>query len=91
MPKYIIERQIPNAGDMTPSDLQKASQKSCKVLLNLGPEVQWVHSYVAGDKIYCIYNAPDETLIREHANQSGFPANLISEVNAVIDPVTAEA
>ncbi len=82
---------MPGAGDMTPADLQKASQKSCETLLKLGPEVQWVHSYVAGNKIYCIYIAPDETLIREHADQSGFPANLVSEISAVIDPVTAEA
>jgi len=90
MPKYVIERNMPGAGNMTATDLQHASQKSCDVLLNLGPEVQWVHSYVTGDKIYCIYNSPDDTLIRKHADQSGFPASIISEVRAVIDPVTAE-
>ena len=90
MPKYVIEREIPGAGNMTPQQLQAVSQTSCGVLRKLGPEIQWVHSYVTGDKIYCIYIAPDEKLIREHATQGGFPANRISEVKAIIDPTSAE-
>lgn len=90
MPKYIIEREIPGAGQMTPQELQQAAQTSCTVLQSLGPQIQWVQSYVAGDKIYCIYNAPDEEAIREHARQSGFPANHITEVAAIFDPTTAE-
>ncbi len=90
MPQYVIEREIPGAGDMTPQQLQAVSQTSCGVLQKLGPSIQWVHSYVTGDKIYCIYNAPDEKLIREHAAQGGFPANRISEVKSIIDPTTAE-
>ena len=90
MPKYVIEREISGAGNMTPQQLQAVSQTSCGVLRKLGPEVQWVHSYVTGDKIYCIYIAPDEKLIREHAAQGGFPANRISEVKAIIDPTSAE-
>jgi hypothetical protein len=90
MPKYVIERELPGAGKLTPQELQAVSQKSCSVLRNLGPTIQWVHSYVTDDKIYCIYNAPNEKLIREHASQGGFPANRISEVKQIIDPTTAE-
>jgi len=91
MPKYVIERNIPGAGNLKPEELQAISQKSCGVLRNMGSRIQWVHSYVTADKIYCIYNAPDEQSIREHAKQGGFPANSISEVKAIIDPTTAEA
>jgi hypothetical protein len=91
MPKYVIEREIPGAGAMSPETLRAVSQKSCGVLKNLGPEIQWVHSYVTADKIYCIYIAPNEELVREHANQGGFPANKISEVKSIIDPTTADA
>jgi hypothetical protein len=91
MPKYVIEREIPGAGAMSPETLQAVSQKSCGVLRNLGPEIQWVHSYVTADKVYCVYNAPNEELVREHASQGGFPANKISEVKSIIDPTTAEA
>ena len=90
MPKYVIERELPGAGKLTPHELQAISQKSCGVLRNLGPAIQWVHSYVTDDKIYCIYNAPNEKMIREHASQGGFPANRISQVKSVIDPTTAE-
>ena len=90
MPKYVIEREIPGAGNMSPQELQSVSQKSCRVLRNLGPQIQWLHSYVTGDKIYCIYIAPNEEMIREHAQQGGFPANRISEIKTVIDPTTAE-
>ena len=90
MPKYVIEREIPGAGNMSPQDLQAVSQKSCSVLQNLGPQIQWVQSYVTGDKIYCIYIAPSEDMIRTHAQQGGFPANRISEVKTTIDPTTAE-
>ena len=90
MPKYVIEREIPGAGKMSPQDLQGASQKSCGVLRTLGPEIQWVQSYVTDDKLYCVYIAPNEDIIREHASQGGFPANRISEIKSVIDPTTAE-
>jgi len=90
MPKYVIEREIPGAGNMSPQELQSVSQKSCSVLQNLGPQIQWLHSYVTGDKIYCIYIAPNEEMIREHAQKGGFPANRISEIKTVIDPTTAE-
>jgi hypothetical protein len=90
MPKYVIEREIPNAGKLSESELQAISQKSCGVLRNLGPQIQWVQSYVTDDKVYCVYIAPNEQLVREHANQGGFPANRISEVKSVIDPTTAE-
>lgn len=90
MPKYVIERDLPGAGDLSPEQLQAVSQKSCGVLKNLGPQIQWVHSYVTQDKIYCIYIAPNEKLIREHASQGGFPANRISEVKTIIDPTTSE-
>src|SRR5216110_1592640 len=90
MPKYVIEREIPGAGNMSPQDLQAVSQKSCSVLQNLGPQIQWLQSYVTGDKIYCVYIAPNEEMIREHASQGGFPANRISEIKTIIDPTTAE-
>jgi hypothetical protein len=91
MPKFVIEREIPGAGSLSPAELQAISQKSCGVLSKLGPSIQWVHSYVTGDKIYCLYIAPNEELIREHAAQGGFPANRISQVTTTIDPTTAEA
>ena len=91
MPKYVIEREIPDAGKLSAEQLQAISQKSCGVLQELGPSVQWVHSYVTDDKIYCVYIAPDEALVREHAARGGFPANRISEIKQVIDPTTAEA
>ena len=90
MPKYVIEREIPGAGNMSPQELQGASEKSCSVLRKLGPEIQWVESYVTDDKLYCIYIAPNEGIIREHAQQGGFPANRISEIRTMIDPTTAE-
>ncbi len=90
MPKYVIERDFPGAGKLTAMELQGVSQTSCDVLQKLGPEIQWVHSYVTGDKVYCVYIAPSEDLIREHAAQGGFPANRISEVKTIIDPTTAE-
>ncbi len=90
MPKFVIEREIPGAGKLTPEQLQGISQTSCGVLNSLGPEIQWVHSYVTDDKIYCVYNAPNEDMVREHAKQGGFPANRISKVATIIDPVTAE-
>jgi cell division inhibitor SulA len=91
MPKFVIEREIPGAGSLTTEQLQAISQKSCGVLRNLGPQIQWLHSYVTGDKIYCIYIAPSEELVREHATQGGFPANRISQIKTIIDPTTAEA
>lgn len=91
MPKYVIERDIPDAGKMSAEDLGAVSQKSCAVLRNLGPEIQWVQSFVTDDKIYCVYIARDEQLVREHAQQGGFPANRISQVRSIIDPTTAEA
>lgn len=90
MPKYVIERELPGAGNLSAEELQGVSQASCDVLKNLGPQIQWVQSYVTDDKIYCIYIAPDEELIREHASQGGFPANKISQVKNIIDPTTAE-
>ena len=90
MPKYVIEREIPGAGKLTPDQLQAVSQTSCGVLRNLGPQIQWLHSYVTGDKIYCVYIAPNEEMVREHAKQGGFPANVVSEVVTIIDPTTAE-
>jgi hypothetical protein len=89
MPKFIIEREIPGAGQLSAADLQAVSQKSCSVLRELGPGVQWVESYVTDDKVYCVYIANDEALIRKHAEMGGFPANRISEVKAIIDPATA--
>jgi cell division inhibitor SulA len=91
MPRYIIEREIPGAGKLTGDQLQGISQKSCGVLRQLGPQIQWVQSYVTGDKVYCVYLAPNEEMVREHAKQGGFPANRIAEVTQVIDPTTAEA
>lgn len=91
MPKYVIEREIPGAGKLSAQELQTISQKSCGVLSNLGPQIQWVQSYVTDDKVYCVYIAPNEEMVREHADQGGFPANRISEVKSVIDPTTAEA
>ena len=90
MPKYVIERDLPGAGKLSADELNAISQKSCGVLRNLGPQIQWVHSYVTDDKIYCIYISPDEKTIREHAKQGGFPANRISEIKTTIDPTTAE-
>jgi len=90
MPQYVIERDMPGVGSLGQSDLKGASQTSCSVLRDLGPEIQWVHSYVTDDKIYCIYRAPNEDIIREHAQRGGFPANKISQVRNVIDPTTAE-
>lgn len=90
MPKYVIEREIPNAGSLTPEQLQAISQKSCGVLKNLGPQIQWLESFVTQDRIYCIYIAPNEEMVREHAKQGGFPANRISEVKRIIDPTSAE-
>ena len=91
MPKYVIERDIPQAGNLTQQQIQAISQKSCSVLQNLGPQIQWVHSYVTDDKIYCVYIAPNEEVLKEHAKQGGFPANRISEVKSMIDPTSAEA
>ncbi len=91
MPKYVIERDIPGAGNLKPQDLQAISQKSCGVLRNMGPQIQWVESYVAGDKIYCIYIAENEALVREHAKQGGFPANLVTPIATIIDPTTGGA
>ena len=90
MPKYVIEREIPGAGKLSQQELTGISQKSCAVLQDMGPQIQWVQSYVTPDKIYCIYNAPDEEAIREHAKRGGFPANRISRVSRIIDPTTAE-
>lgn len=90
MPKYVIEREMPGAGQLSAEDLRGASQNSCNVLRNLGPDIQWLHSYVTQDKIYCVYVAPDESMIKEHAQQAGLPVNQISEVRNVIDVTTAE-
>jgi hypothetical protein len=91
MPKYVIEREIPGAGNLSPQELQSVSQTSCNVLRKMGPDIQWVQSYVTADKVYCIYIAPNEEMIREHAREGGFPANSISEIKATIDPTTSEA
>ncbi|MGY6216941.1 DUF4242 domain-containing protein [Methylolobus aquaticus] len=90
MPKYIIEREIPGAGKLTPAELQGVAQKSCSILKNLGPQIQWIESYVTDEKVYCVYLAPSEAMIREHAEQGGFPANSIRQIRTVIDPATAE-
>jgi Protein of unknown function (DUF4242) len=90
MPKYVIEREIPGAGQLSPEQLKAISQTSCGVLRQLGPEIQWVHSYVTGDKVYCLYIAPNEELVRKHAQMGGFPANRISQVSSTIDPTTSE-
>jgi len=91
MPKFLIERNIRDLGQLTPEQLTAASQTSCSVLKNIGPEIQWVHSYVTANKLFCIYIAPTEELIRRHATESGFPANTITPVKTIIDPTTAEA
>lgn len=90
MPKFLIEREIPGAGSLSQQELQSISQTSCSVLQKMGPQIQWLQSYVTGDKIYCVYIAPNEEMIREHATQGGFPANRVSEVKSIIDPTTAE-
>lgn len=90
MPKFVIEREIPGAGDLSSQELQGISQTSCGVLSEMGPQIQWVESYVTDDKIYCVYIAPDEQMVRDHASQGGFPANKVSEVRNIIDPTTAE-
>jgi hypothetical protein len=90
MPKFVIERELPGAGKLSPQELQAVSQKSCSVLRDMGPEIQWLHSYVTDNKIYCIYIAPDEKAIREHASRGGFPANSVSQVRTVIDPTSSE-
>lgn len=90
MPKYLIEREIPGAGKLSAEELQGISQKSCEVLQEMGPQIQWVQSFVTDDKIYCVYIAPNEELLREHAQKGGFPVNCISKVSAGIDPTTAE-
>ena len=90
MPQFVIERDMPGVGKLSADELQGASQTSCSVLRDLGPQIQWVHSYVTDDKIYCVYRAPNEEIIREHAERGGFPANKISRVHATIDPTTAE-
>lgn len=90
MPKFIIEREIPAVGEMSDETLQQVSQKSCNVLRELGPEIQWVESYVTADKLYCVYIARDEGMIREHAERGGFPANRISQIIRMIDPTTEE-
>jgi hypothetical protein len=91
MPKYVIEREVPGAGSMSPEQLHAISETSCGVLRKMGPEIQWLHSYVVDDKIYCIYIAANEEMVREHAKQGGFPANKVSRLRSVIDPTTAEA
>ena len=90
MPKYVIEREIPNAGNLTPVQLKEVAITSCDVLRQMGPEIQWINSYVTDNKIYCVYIAPNEAMIKEHADKGGFPANKISIVSEIIDPVTAE-
>ena len=90
MPKFVIERELPGAGSLASGDLQGISRKSCDVLRELGPEIQWVHSYVTDDKIYCVYIAPNEAAVRRHAELGGFPANFVSAVRTMIDPTTAE-
>ncbi len=90
MPKYVIEREIPGAGQFSPEQLKGISQTSCGVLSQMGPQIQWHQSYVTGDKIYCVYTAPNEAMVREHARQGGFPANSVAEVKNIIDPTTAE-
>ena len=90
MPKFVIEREIPGAGKLNAEQLKGISQTSCGVLSKMGSQIQWVHSYVTDDKIYCVYNAPNEEMVREHAKQGGFPANVVSRVSTIIDPTTAE-
>jgi hypothetical protein len=91
MPRFVIERELPGAGKLSPAELQAISQRSVNVLQSLGPTIQWVHSYVTDDKIYCVYNAPSREIVLEHARCGGFPANRVSAVSAIIDPVTAES
>jgi len=90
MPKFVIEREIPGAGKLSSQELQAISRHSCGVLAQMGPQIQWLQSFVTGDKVYCVYLAPNEELVREHARRGGFPANRVSQVSAVIDPATAE-
>ncbi len=90
MPKFVIERELPGAGQLSDQDIQAVSQKSCGVLRELGPEIQWLHSYVTDNKIYCIYVAPNEEMVRKHAEMGGFPANVVAKVKRVIEPITAE-
>ncbi len=90
MPKYVIEREIPNAGKLSAEELKAISRTSCDVLDKMGPQIQWVQSYVTDNKVYCVYNAPNEEMVREHAKQGGFPANSVSRVSTIIDPITAE-
>jgi hypothetical protein len=90
MPKYVVEREIQGVGELPAAELRGAAQKSCRVLAQLGPQIQWLESYVAGDKLYCVYIAPNEEMIREHARLGGFPANRISRIRTMIDPTTAE-
>jgi hypothetical protein len=90
MPKYLIEREIPGAGKLSAQELQAISQKSCGILTKMGPQIQWVESYVTENKVYCIYIAPNAEMVREHAGQGGFPANVVSEIKTMIDPTTAE-
>ena len=90
MPKFVIEREMPGVGNFSQEQLHEAAQTSCGVLIDMGPQIQWVHSYVTDNKIYCVYNAPDEASIKQHAKESGFPADKISRVRAIIDPTTAE-
>ncbi len=90
MPKYVIEREVPHASKLSPQELRTISQKSCSVLNQMGPQIHWVHSYVTDDKIYCVYVAPNEEMVREHARKGGFPANRVAAVKAVIDPTTSE-
>ena len=90
MPKFLIEREVPGAGQLTPLELQSLARRSVGVLRQLGPEIQWVHSYVTGDALYCVYVAPDEEMVREHGRLGGFPVNRVTQVNMIIDPTTAE-
>lgn len=90
MPRYVIERELPGAGKLSPDELRAISQKSCGVIQELGPSIQWVESFVTEDKIYCVYNAPNKEIIRQHAEKGGFPANRIEEIRNIISPVTAE-
>jgi len=90
MPKFVIEREIPGAGKLSSEQLKEISQTSCGVLSNMGTQIRWIHSYVTTDKVYCVYSAPNEEMVREHARQGGFPANLVSRVSTIIDPTTAE-
>lgn len=90
MPKYLIEREIPGAGNLSAPELAAISQKSCQVLQELGPRIQWIESYVTGDKVYCVYIAPNEELIRQHARMGAFPANSVQEIKSIIDPTTSE-